>query len=99
MCPNVQPCPVHTREAWGRKGNVPRVPGDRDYQRLREWVLWTRDEGMCQPCRKAGKHTLATEVDHIVPRSRGGDVRDPANMQAICVPCHDAKGQRDRGAE
>lgn len=36
---------------------------------------------------------LATTVDHIVPKSKGG--RDtPANLQAACAPCNAAKGAR-----
>jgi 5-methylcytosine-specific restriction protein A len=31
---------------------------------------------------------LATEVDHITPLAVGGERLDPANLQALCGPCH-----------
>ncbi|WP_247360100.1 HNH endonuclease signature motif containing protein [Ralstonia pseudosolanacearum] len=38
---------------------------------------------------------LATEVDHIVPKARGG-TDDDDNLQAINVECHRAKTVRER---
>lgn len=38
--------------------------------------------------------TAATAVDHIVPRSRGG-TNAWSNLQPICKPHNDAKGDRD----
>lgn len=53
-----------------------------------------RDSGLCQVCHKANRITAATEVDHIVPKSRGGtDV--PQNLQAICKQCHQLKTHRE----
>ena len=49
-----------------------------------------RDDHLCQPCRRAGRLTLATEVDHVTPRSLGGS-ESPGNMQAICRQCHRRK--------
>jgi 5-methylcytosine-specific restriction endonuclease McrA len=38
----------------------------------------------------------ATEVDHIVPLSRGGtDALE--NLQSLCAQCHEAKTRRDMG--
>jgi len=59
------------------------------WKRLRAAVL-DRDEHLCQPCRRAGRLTLATEVDHVTPRSLGGS-ESPENMQAICKACHRRK--------
>ena len=45
--------------------------------------------------------TAATQVDHIVPRSEGGDDWDEANLQALCQSCHSRKTMREwqrRGA-
>ena len=36
----------------------------------------------------------AIEVDHIVPRKRGGE-DDPTNLQALCFKCNANKGARD----
>lgn len=37
---------------------------------------------------------LSTEVDHIVPRSRGGD-ESMANLQGACKACHSHKTASD----
>lgn len=34
--------------------------------------------------------TPATDVDHVTPLRRGG-TNDPANLQALCHPCHSRK--------
>lgn len=39
----------------------------------------------------------ATEVDHRDNR-RGPDYDDDGNLQAVCVPCHRAKTQREARA-
>ena len=59
------------------------------WQKLRRDIL-QRDHGLCQPCKRAGRVTLATEVDHIRNKAQGGK-DNPANLQAICRPCHAAK--------
>lgn len=65
------------------------------WQKARERVL-ARDYGLCQPCVRENRATVATEVDHIVPKSQGG-TDDDSNLQAICSACHKAKTARDRG--
>lgn len=59
------------------------------WDRARERIL-TRDGGLCQPCLHRGLVTVAREVDHVVPKARGGSDADD-NLQAICVACHRAK--------
>ena len=62
----------------------------RAYHALRRMVL-DRDNGRCQikgpTCRGVG-----TVVDHIIPRAEGGDVWDPRNLRAACVPCNGRGG-------
>lgn len=60
-----------------------------DWDRIRARVL-SRDKHLCQVCLKAGRYTLATEVDHIQPRAQGG-TDDDDNLQAIDKACHAAK--------
>lgn len=67
----------------------------KDWTRLRQQAM-TRDRRLCQPCLHAGRVTPATEVDHIVPKAKGG-TDEMGNLQAICGPCHVEKGLRDEG--
>ncbi|MCU7916559.1 MAG: HNH endonuclease [Candidatus Thiodiazotropha sp. (ex Gloverina cf. vestifex)] len=60
-----------------------------EWQRIRKRIL-KRDGYLCQVCRMRD----ATQVDHIVPKVKGG-TDDPANLRAICKPCHATKTQRD----
>ena len=76
--------------------------GQWDWERIRQRIM-LRDKGLCQclQCRDAGRTTLATEVDHIVPLWQGGS-DDEANLQAINRECHKRKSaieaaQRYRG--
>jgi 5-methylcytosine-specific restriction endonuclease McrA len=63
----------------------PLPPG---WRKLRAQVL--RQESLCRACRAQGWVTPAQEVDHIVPRSRGGQSRR-SNLQPLCVEHHRAK--------
>lgn len=59
------------------------------WQRLRLKVL-KRDDYLCQQCQALGLLTRASHVDHIVPKSQGGDDA-LANLQSLCPACHHAK--------
>lgn len=63
------------------------------WQKLRREIL-ERDRGLCQPCQRAGRVTLAREVDHVLNKARGG-TDHPQNLQAICRACHQAKTARE----
>jgi 5-methylcytosine-specific restriction protein A len=63
------------------------------WQKLRVYVL-DRARGLCQPCEAQGRTVIATEVDHITPKSQGGS-DDADNCQAICHACHRAKTLRE----
>ena len=58
------------------------------WRKLRLSIL-ERDKFTCQSC---GVITTVLEVDHILPDSTNND---PANLQAICRPCHEAKTLRE----
>jgi hypothetical protein len=50
------------------------------------WVkleVWKRDQGRCQKCGT----TSGLHFDHIIPYSKGGSSKDPANIQILCA-CH-----------
>ena len=59
------------------------------WQKLRRSIL-DRDKGLCQACMKAGRVSIATHVDHITPKARGGSDA-PGNLQALCAECHKEK--------
>lgn len=64
-----------------------------NWRKLRELVM-NRDVGLCQPCLKQGRTTVAKEVDHVLPKAAGGtDALD--NLQAICRNCHKLKTARE----
>lgn len=63
------------------------------WQRLRAEIL-ARDKGLCQMCLADGRAVVARDVDHIVPKHRGGS-DEAGNLQSLCVPCHQAKTARE----
>jgi 5-methylcytosine-specific restriction endonuclease McrA len=77
-----------------RPGPQRKVSGGR-WQKTRVRIL-KRDHSMCQPCAKRGKVVLATQVDHVIPLSKGG-TDDDSNLQAICERCHDRKTRKELG--
>jgi len=72
---------------------APRPEWKRRWESLRASIL-QRDQFLCRACFDAGRYTEATEVDHIVPRHKGG-TNDRANLRAICKDCHEAKSKRE----
>jgi 5-methylcytosine-specific restriction endonuclease McrA len=66
--------------------------GVQDRKRIKK-----RDGYLCQTCRRAGRVTLATQVDHIAPLHLGGS--DTAiNKESICDACHATKTARETRA-
>lgn len=72
---------------------TPRIRGRR-LQRIRQQQLAANP--LCEHCKAKGIITLAKEVDHIKPLSKGG-TDTPDNRQNLCVACHKAKTRRDMG--
>jgi len=60
------------------------------WRKLRAMVL--NEQPICQHCRREA----ATEVDHIVPLSRGGE-NTMENLQGLCKSCHSRKTAREDG--
>lgn len=90
-------CETHKAEgqAWYHNGLTPAQRGyDWQWEKTRKRVL-KRGKHLCQPCLRTGRPTPATEVDHIIPKSRGGS-EDESNLQAICSACHTEKTQSER---
>ncbi|MFC7447903.1 HNH endonuclease signature motif containing protein [Rhodococcus daqingensis] len=49
-------------------------------------------------CQWPGCPRLAVDVDHIVGLTSGGEKYDPANLQSLCKPHHDAKTRAEAQA-
>ena len=56
-----------------------------------KYRVLTRARGRCECC-GAHEHQRALEVDHIIPKNRGGS-DDLSNLQALCFRCN--AGRRD----
>jgi 5-methylcytosine-specific restriction enzyme A len=79
--------------SWQKRTDYGRISG-RALQTLRNRIL--NDEPLCRSCTSKGKVTAATEIDHIIPLSKGGTY-DDENLQPLCAECHKAKTARDTG--
>ena len=75
-------------------------PENRDSLYGRRWrkvrALHLQANPYCVYCKRAGKVTLATVVDHIEPhKGDPGLFWDTNNHQSLCGPHHDATKQRE----
>ena len=57
------------------------------WRKIREQII--RRDGCCQMCGSDER----LSVDHIVPRTLGGD-DNPNNLQVLCSSCNSSKGGR-----
>lgn len=64
--------------------------------KLRRYVLAV--EPLCRTCRRMGRFTPATDVDHVDPH-RGDPEKffDLANLQPLCKACHSRKTALEDG--
>jgi hypothetical protein len=63
-------------------------------ERVDRWILWLRDEGICQirlRCEGAFVPFEEMHMDHVIPISKGGR-HSYRNTQVSCSPCNLAKG-------
>ncbi|NYZ69789.1 HNH endonuclease [Endozoicomonas sp. SM1973] len=93
-------CEQHKQQASGwtqwqkNKGNRHQRGYGKPWERLRKLVL-ERDTYLCQMCLLMNKYTPANIVDHIKPKSQGGDDA-LENLQAICRACHQKKTDQEK---
>lgn len=64
----------------------------REASGMRRLRIYMRDKFRCQYCGER-KQPAELTLDHILPRSRGGDNR-PVNIVAACLSCNNRKGSR-----
>jgi len=60
-----------------------------DWHQLREAIL-ERDDYRCTNCSRPEEAVQSLQVDHSVPRGRGGSDRF-SNLRTLCNQCHGAK--------
>lgn len=75
-------------DPWShRRKSAGYIPGTQRYEVLK------RARFRCELCGVSADHK-AIEVDHIVPRNKGG-TDDTSNLQALCYSCNAMKRDRD----
>lgn len=80
--------------AWSRESRHARGYGT-EWVKLRAKVL-ERDLYLCQYCLDEGRTRQATEVDHVIPKAKGGE-DTMENCASACQSCHAAKTARENG--
>ena len=67
-----------------------RIPRDVHRRKITRKAVLARDSWTCQYC---GSERLGLTVDHVIPRSRGGE-SVWENIVASCAPCNRKKGNK-----
>jgi 5-methylcytosine-specific restriction endonuclease McrA len=67
-----------------------RIPRDVHRRKITRKAVLARDAYTCQYC---GREASGLTVDHVIPRSRGGE-SVWENIVASCAPCNRRKGNR-----
>jgi hypothetical protein len=59
------------------------------------WAVLARDKWKCLSCGRSSREDgVLLEVDHIIPRSKGGS-DDMTNLQTLCKKCNIGKSNKD----
>ena len=85
-------CEAHARPAWSKPATATKRVTGRELQRRRARLFTSNP--LCVHCQQAGRVTLATQRDHIIPLSEGG-ADDDSNVQALCEACHEVKSKAE----
>lgn len=90
-----QYCPVHKKLTDALYDKYQRYKPSREFYNSKEWKKKRADflieHPFCEECRREGRLTAATVVDHITPIRMGGAELDDNNLQALCASCHTKK--------
>lgn len=54
-------------------------------------AAFLREHSVCTRCQGRGRVVVAVVADHVLPLKDGGARFDWANLQALCVSCHNRK--------
>lgn len=85
-------CEAHARPAWSKPATATKRVTGRELQRRRARLFTSNP--LCVHCQQAGRVTLATQRDHIIPLAEGG-VDDESNEQSLCDECHATKSKAE----
>lgn len=86
-------CEKHGGWEGDQRPNGYRRGNDSAWRRLRAAHLASHPH--CVACLAQGKHTQATDVDHVRAHQGDDSLRlDPANLQSLCHPHHASKTAR-----
>ena len=93
-------CEVHRQEVNRKydrqRGTASQRGYDRRWRKYRD--LYLLDNPLCVDCKRQGRLTPATVVDHITPHKGDAELFwDSANHQALCKLCHDRKTAKTDG--
>ena len=63
----------------------------RNWSAVRREIL-EHDSNTCRICgRSENRNDVPLDIDHIVPKSLGGNEWNHGNLQVLCRSCHEAK--------
>ena len=84
------------QRAMEKNGWTPEMqaPGDKLLPKWLRFEVMKRDGFCCVYCGARPADGVRLQVDHIVPRAKGGS-DDPQNLTTSCQPCNSGKGARD----
>jgi 5-methylcytosine-specific restriction enzyme A len=89
-------CPEHKRAHQRARDFARRGDPMRQLRRSAAWAKLSREAREAQPwCTRCGT-TQDLTADHVVSPLRGGAPLDPANVQVLCRPCQNKKGDQQR---
>ena len=82
---------VHRDYGRARRG----FDTERGFYRSAAWravrAAFLREHSVCTRCQGHGRVVVAVVADHVLPLKDGGARFDWANLQALCVSCHNRK--------
>lgn len=88
-------CDTHQVKPWRTSVDSSSNRGyGHGWRKIRSQVI-ERDKGLCQSCLCVGIVTAGTDVDHIKPKTQGGN-DTLSNLQLLCSTCHKQKTARER---
>jgi len=88
-------CPEHKKKTDSDYNHYERSKERQSFYNSPAWKETRRRQltavPYCEECRREGRLTKATMVDHMVPIAQGGERYAPSNLQSLCYSCHSKK--------